>query len=68
MDFQTLFLNLYLQSEEVIYRTDDDVDGSRAACLRPQVVLKIVIVTLAKQLQETEEVTGKLVVCHDFLI
>lgn len=41
MDFQTLFLNLYLQSEEVIYRTDDDVDGSRAACLRPQVVLKI---------------------------
>lgn len=32
---------LHLESEEVIYGTDDDVDGSCAACLCPQVVLKI---------------------------
>lgn len=32
---------LYLESEEVIDGTDDDVDGSCAAYLRPQVVLKI---------------------------
>lgn len=32
---------LHLQSEEVIYGADDDVDGGRAARLCPQVVLEI---------------------------
>lgn len=27
-----------------------------------------IIVTLAKQLQETEEVAGELIICHHFLI
>lgn len=31
----------YLQSEKVVHRTDDDVDGRGAANLSPQVVLKI---------------------------
>lgn len=30
-----------LQSEQVIHSADDDVDGGGAACLSPQVVLKI---------------------------
>ncbi|TNN51111.1 hypothetical protein EYF80_038688 [Liparis tanakae] len=34
-------LKLHLESEEVIHGADDDVDGGRAARLRPQVVLEI---------------------------
>lgn len=31
----------HLESEEVIYGTDDDVDGGCAARLRPQIILEI---------------------------
>lgn len=30
-----------LQAEQVIHSADNDIDGGGAACLRPQVVLKV---------------------------
>ncbi len=34
-------MNLYLQSEQIVNSTDDDVDRSCAACLCAQIVLEI---------------------------
>jgi len=31
----------YLETQQVINGTDDNVDSARVSCLRPQVVLKI---------------------------
>ena len=44
-----------LQSKEIVDRADDDVHGRRVPRLSSKVVLKVSVVALAEQLQESEE-------------
>lgn len=54
-----------LETEQEVHRGDNDIHGRGVAGLSPQVVLEVLIVSLAEELEESEERDGEWTVMED---